>query len=97
MARGLKMSKVEMKMQEVTMSKRTRAELVAELAALKAELKLAGKTVSFKVSEKGGVSMYGLGRFPVTLYLSQWQMVINNIEGLKEFLEANKDRLATKK
>ena len=85
-----------MKMQEVNESKRTRAELVAELEALKKELREAGKAVSFKVSEKGGVSMYGLGRFPVTLYLSQWQTVINNIEGLKEFLEANKDRLAVK-
>lgn len=85
-----------MKMQEVNENKRSRAELVAELEALKAELRQAGKAVSFKVTEKGGVSMYGLGRFPVTLYLSQWNIVIENIKNLSEFIEANKDRLAVK-
>ncbi len=44
----------------------------------------------FKVSEKGAVSMYGLGRFPVTLYYEQWLKLLDRVERLRGFLEANK-------
>jgi hypothetical protein len=45
----------------------------------------------FKVSEKGAVSMYGLGRFPVTLYYEQWLKLLDRVERLRGFLEANKN------
>ncbi len=53
-------------------------------------------SISFKVSEKAAVSVYGLGRFPVTLYLEQWETLLAHIGELREFIEANKSRLKTK-
>lgn len=44
----------------------------------------------FKVSEKGAVSMYGLGRFPVTLYYEQWIKLLDRVDRLRGFLAANK-------
>ena len=59
------------------------ADLQAQLDALKAEnakLKEARhKSLSFKVSEKGALSVYGLGRFPVTLYRGQWERLIEAV------------------
>jgi len=54
------------------------------------------KGISFKVSEKGGVSVYGLGRFPVTLYQEQWLRLFTEVENLKSFIDENKSRLKTK-
>ncbi len=56
------------------------------------------KTIAptFKVSEKGAVSVYGLGRFPVTLYYEQWIRLIGYAEQLKSFLEENKPKLKLK-
>ena len=51
---------------------------------------------TLKVTEKGAVSMYGLGRFPVTLYYSQWVKLIERIEDVKAFIEANKAKLSIK-
>ena len=48
------------------------------------------------LSEKGGVSLYGLGRFPVTLYAEQWQKLLGEVENIKKFLEDNKALLKTK-
>ncbi len=70
-------------------------ELKAQLAALKAKEARSG-TMSFKVSDKGGVSVYGLGRFPVTLYYEQWIKLLDRAQDLREFLEANKDKLKLK-
>ncbi len=70
-----------------------------ELKAKLAELQQAGPAardsgpLSFKVAAKGGVSAYGLGRYPVTLYYEQWQKLLSGIEPLRAFLEANKDGL----
>lgn len=51
------------------------------------EAKLADKSnLSFKVSEKGGLSVYGLQRFPVTLYPEQWERVFEAVPRMKEFL-----------
>lgn len=71
--------------------------LRAELAALKARA-AAGSKISYKVSEKGACSVYGLGRFPVTLYRGQWERLLSpdNVEGLKQFLTAHAADLATK-
>jgi hypothetical protein len=46
-------------------------------------------TLTFKVGEKGGVSVYGLGRFPVTLYYEQWKALLQAAPELQQYLEAN--------
>lgn len=46
--------------------------------------------LEFRVGEKGGVSVYGLGRFPVTLYYEQWTRLLGAAEKLRQFLEENK-------
>ena len=75
-------------------------EMKAELERLKAEnetLKNRGsKGVSMKVSEKGGVSIYGLGRFPVTLYKEQWTKLLGMVDDIKAFMAANDSKLKTK-
>lgn len=71
--------------------------LRAELAALKARA-AAGNRISYKVSEKGACSVYGLGRFPVTLYRGQWERLLSpdNVAGLQQFLTDHAADLATK-
>ena len=49
-----------------------------------------------KVSEKGGVSVYGLGRFPVTLYKEQWQKLLDMAEDIRAFIKENEARLKKK-
>ena len=73
-------------------------ELKARLQDLEkqVETKKRSGTMEFKVSEKGGVSVYGLGRFPVTLYYEQWIRLLEAAPRLREFLEANKSRLKLK-
>jgi len=68
---------------------------VIRIAELEGRL-IKGSSLSFKVSEEGGVSVYGLGRFPVTLYLEQWDALLSQASELREFIEANKPRLKTK-
>ena len=53
-------------------------------------------SVNFKVSEKGGVSVYGLGRFPVTLYYEQWIRLLDSTDALRDFVESNKAKLKMK-
>ncbi|HMK72150.1 MAG TPA: hypothetical protein VK454_02360 [Myxococcaceae bacterium] len=78
----------------------TEAELKAELERLKAEneaLKTRGsKAVSMKVSEKGGVSVYGLGRFPVTLYQEQWLKLLDLAEDIRAFIHEHEKELKKK-
>ena len=75
-------------------------DLRAELDRLKAEnerLKSQrGRSVSLKVSEKGGVSVYGLGRFPVTLYKEQWQKLLAMTDEIKAFLKEHDAELKAK-
>ena len=73
----------------------TTEQMAARIAELEGRLAKGG-SISFKVSEKGAVSVYGLGRFPVTLYLEQWNKLLSNVDELKAFIEANKSRLKTK-
>jgi len=66
-----------------------------ELKARVAELEKQGGgrragELEFRVGEKGGVSVYGLGRFPVTLYYEQWIRLLDSSARLREFLEENK-------
>jgi hypothetical protein len=67
--------------------------LRAENQALK---KTASKGLSLKVSEKGGVSVYGLGRFPVTLYKEQWLKLLGMTDEIRTFISANDAQLKTK-
>lgn len=75
-------------------------ELRKELEKLKAEneaLKSRGaKGISMKVSEKGGLSVYGLGRFPVTLYQEQWTKLLDMTDDIRAFMKEN-DGLLKKK
>jgi hypothetical protein len=76
-------------------------DLKAELERLKAENELLkqrrrGAPVSMKVSEKGAVSVYGLGRFPVTLYREQWEKLLAMAEEIKAFIVENSERLKVK-
>jgi hypothetical protein len=70
-------------------------ELKARLAELEAKQQRTGG-LNFKVSDKGGVSVYGLGRFPVTLYYEQWTRLLDKSQELREFLEENKSKLKLK-
>ena len=81
----------------VPMAEPTKEELLARVAELEKQVatKKTG-TIGFKVSEKGGVSVYGLGRFPVTLYYEQWTRLLDAGEDLRAFLEANKSSLKLK-
>lgn len=75
-------------------------DLRAELERLKAEneqLKTQrSRAVSLKVSEKGGVSVYGLGRFPVTLYKEQWTKLLSMADEIREFIKENEPKLKAK-
>jgi hypothetical protein len=75
-------------------------EMKKELERLKAEnesLKKRGsKGVSMKVSEKGGLSIYSLGRFPVTLYKEQWNKLLDMADDIRGFLKENDAQLKAK-
>jgi hypothetical protein len=75
-------------------------ELQAEVARLRAEnerLKGSQARVSLKVGAKGGVSLYGLGRFPVTLYKEQWMKLLDMAEEIRVFLQEHDSELKAKK
>jgi hypothetical protein len=67
--------------------------LRSENAALK---KGASTGITMKVSEKGGLSVYGMGRFPVTLYKEQWLKLLDMSEDIRAFIKANEGTLKTK-
>jgi hypothetical protein len=74
-------------------------DLRAELERLKAEnerLKNQRGRASLKVSEKGGVSVYGLGRFPVTLYKEQWAKLLGMADEIRAFIAEHESELKTK-
>ena len=79
------------------MSEPSAEELKARIAELEQKLssRKSGK-LEFRVSEKGGVSVYGMGRFPVTLYYEQWMRLLGAADELRAFIEENKHRLKTK-
>lgn len=80
------------------MAEPTYEELKAKLQQLEKQVDTRKKSgnLEFKVGEKGGVSVYGLGRFPVTLYYEQWNRLLAAAEDLKSFMEENKSRLKLK-
>jgi hypothetical protein len=75
-------------------------EMKAELERLQKEnesLKArTSKGISLKVSEKGGLSVYGMGRFPVTLYKEQWLKLLDMSDDLRRFIQENDSKLKTK-
>jgi len=75
-------------------------DLKVELERLKAENERLKnqrtRGVSLKVSEKGGVSVYGLGRFPVTLYKEQWTRLLDMADDIRAFIRENDSKLKTK-
>ena len=75
-------------------------DLKAELERLKAENERLknqrGRALSLKVSEKGGVSVYGLGRFPVTLYKEQWAKLLGMSDEIRVFLKEHDAELKAK-
>jgi hypothetical protein len=75
-------------------------DLQAEIERLRAENESLKRPergrLSMKVSEKGALSVYGMGRFPVTLYKEQWLRLLSIADEIKAFIGANDDRLKTK-
>jgi len=79
------------------MSEPSYDELKARVAELeKKTARQRSGSLEFRVSEKGGVSVYGLGRFPVTLYYEQWTRLLEAADRLREFLAENKAKLKLK-
>jgi hypothetical protein len=72
----------------------------SEIERLRAEnerlKRAAARGGSIRVSEKGGVSVYGLGRFPVTLYKEQWLRLLDMADEIRGFIRDNADRLKSK-
>ena len=75
-------------------------DLKAELERLRAEnerlKKGSARGTSLKVSDKGGVSVYGLGRFPVTLYKEQWTKLLDMADEIRAFIKDNESKLKSK-
>jgi hypothetical protein len=75
-------------------------DMKAELERLRSENDALKKTtsrgLSMKVSEKGALSIYGMGRFPVTLYKEQWAKLLDVSEDIRAFIKANDSALKTK-
>ena len=82
-------------MSEDTIERSELERLRAENARLKSQGARSGG-LTFKVSEKGAVSVYGLGRFPVTLYQEQWDKLLGQIDDLRAFIDANRASLKKK-
>lgn len=75
-------------------------DLKTELERLRGEneslKKAVAKRISLKVSEKGGLSVYGLGRFPITLYKEQWAGLLDMADEIRAFLSAHDKELKSK-
>jgi hypothetical protein len=78
----------------------TEEELQAEIERLRSEnealKKPARGQMSLKVSEKGALSVYGLGRFPVTLYREQWEKLLAMADQIRQFIQDNTNQLKKK-
>lgn len=79
-------------------SKMTQADLIKLVMAQQAALAEANKTrkLTMKVAKSGGMSLYGMGRWPITLYKSQWQQLLGHTKEIEAFLATNDALLASK-
>ena len=76
-------------------------EIQRELERLRAEneqlkARRSAGEISLRVSEKGAVSVYGLGRFPVTLYQEQWEKLLRHVDAIRSFIDTNREHLKKK-
>lgn len=78
------------------MAEPTYEELKARVAELEKQKGVRSGALEFRVSEKGAVSVYGLGRFPVTLYYEQWTRLLEAVDRLRDFLNENRSKLKLK-
>jgi hypothetical protein len=81
-------------MSDLSPSEREELELLRKQKAAREAAETRG--IMFKVSEKGAVSVYGLGRFPVTLYQEQWEKLLNEADNIRSFIAENKSKLKMK-
>lgn len=72
---------------------KTQAELLAIIASMG---QAAERKLTLKVSEKGAVSLYGMGRFPVTLYGAQWDKLLAHADTIRAFMDTNRSLLSVK-
>lgn len=72
------------------------ARLQAENASLASKAKAAERSLSLKVSAKGGISVYGLGQYPTTLYAGQWERLLPFVPEIKAFMLAHHAELSVK-
>lgn len=70
--------------------------LTRENEALKVQTRAKPGQLTMKVSAKGAVSVYGLGRFPVTLYQEQWRKLLDHVDAIRDFIQANESQLKKK-
>ena len=75
------------------LNNKSQAELLEIIANMR---KSQSSKLTLKVSEKGALSVYGMGRWPITLYRAQWERLLDNADIIKSFIAANGDRLAAK-
>lgn len=78
------------------MTEEQRLQAQLDEARAKLEQMKRARSTNIRVSEKGAVSVYGLGRFPVTLYADQWRMLISLVEIIEQFLLDHESQLARK-
>ena len=75
----------------------TKEELLKRIAELEQQVHVRKPAaLEFRVGDKGGISVYGLGRFPVTLYYEQWSRLLEHADELRAFMEENKNKLKLK-
>lgn len=79
----------------INLNEMTKEQLIALVAQMNAQ---PPKKITCKVSEKGGLSIYGLGRFPVTLYRSQWERLLapDTVTQINAFITTNTALLTVK-
>jgi hypothetical protein len=84
---------LEEALKEKEEARKQKEELEAQLAAEKAKQT---RAVYLKVSEKGGASLYGIRRFPITFYVEEWNRILDMAPEIRSFLRAHEDELTTK-
>jgi hypothetical protein len=84
-------------MAKPTAEQQQMAVMLAKIAELEAKLARKAPSARIKVAKSGGISFYGVGRWPVTLYVTGWQILAEALPEILAFAEAHKDELSTGK